>query len=89
MDTYAIQIQLSHSKWYWLDQNQFDAGYLSAGPSISPDTVWFDAKSDASQFIFDYGIKPGAKILALGRGGNDRSEVIVFVRVVKIEAVEV
>jgi hypothetical protein len=89
MDTYAIQVQSAHTKWYWLEQNQFDAGYLSAGPSISHDTVWFDTKSGASQFIFDYGIKPGAKILALDRGGNDRSEAIVAVRVVKIEAVEV
>ena len=89
MDTYAIQVQLADTKWYWLEQNQFDVGYLSAGPSISPDTVWFDTKTEASQFIFDYGIKPGAKILALDRGGNDRSEVIVSVRVVKIESVEV
>ena len=89
MDTYAIQVQLSDSRWYWLEQNQFDAGYLSAGPSIKSDTVWFDTKSGANQLIFDYGIKPEAKILVLGQAGNDRSEVIVAVRIVKIEAVEV
>lgn len=89
MDTYAIQIQLSDSEWYWLEQNQFDAGYLSAGPSIRSDTAWFDTKSDASQLIFDYGIKPEAKILVLAQAGNDRSERIVAIRIVKIEAVEV
>ena len=89
MDTYAIQVQLSDSKWYWLEQNQFGVGYLTVSQSVNSDTVWFDAKSDASQFISDCGIKPEVKILALGQAGNDRSEGIVTVRIVKIEAVEV
>jgi len=89
MDTYAIQVKLSDSKWYWLEQSQFGVGYLSASHSINSDTVWFSSKSEAKQITSDCGIKSEEKILVLKQGGNDLSEEIVAVRIVKIEAVEV
>lgn len=89
MNTYAIQVQLSHSKWYWLEQSQFGVGYLSAGLSINSDTSWFGGKSEAEFFISECGIVPQSEILVLKQGANDSSEEIAAVRVVKIEAVEV
>ena len=89
MDAYAIQVKLVDSKWYWLEQSEFGVGYLSASPSINSDTVWFQSKSEGQSFISECGVIPQAEILVLKQGGNDLSEEILAVRIVKIEAVEV
>ena len=89
MDTYAIQVKMPDSKRSWVDHPEFGMEYNTGSYMINSDTIWFQKKSDAEEFISNWGIDTGEKITVLKDNCSDLTECIESFRIVKIEAVEV
>jgi len=89
LDTYALQVKMPDSKWYWVDYPDFGMEYSTGSYMINSDTIWFQKKSETEEFASNWGICTGEEITVLKDNGCDTTERIESVRIVKMEAVEV